>query len=370
MEVSLPQVAAFFRQHQQHDEHQAAASVCVGPSFGPSYAGSHGSAGGGDVDAGCCRSDGGHTGVCGGAAKGSPEPGLVQQSLSQVWLIVVQWDGHVGSTVYFCALYACFAVFRRSQVVCKVVTTQIISRVRSRQMFRNSSADRGTIPIDDTVNERAASVIQGTNGRTALQLLSQGGAGRTSPRDNAKTPDALTDVVPRRQGGSLRCHKGGVLVSEPGGAQGDRPRRVFVRANCHLHHTSAALSSDCGGAPTTSSGVSADCWHSRTTLFEVPRGWALGEGVSEGEGRWVAGDGLVYAPLCCSCSGCRSAQVGEKAVGAGLCGQDLIGRSWFYSIRVQADGIVDETSPKELVLPAQVAVDRAPSLTNPAFGEA
>lgn len=225
-------------------------------------------------------------------------------------------------------------------------------------MFKTSSLERGTIPIHDTMDERAANVIQGTTGRTALQPLSQGAAGRTSHRDDAKTHTALTDLAPSRPDRSLRC-KGGVLISEPGDAQGDRPRRVFVRANCHLYRTSVALSSDRGETLTTSSWVGAENFLNRTTLLEVPRGWVLGGGVSEGEGRWVAGDGLVYAPLCCSCSGCRSAQVGEKVIGAGLQGQDLIGRAWFYSTRVQDDGgIIDETSPKELLLPTQVAMDR------------
>lgn len=245
-----------------------------------------------------------------------------------------------------------------------------ISRARPWQMFKISSVDCGTSPVHGAVNERAASVIQGTNGRTALQLLSQGGAGRASLRDDAKTPDALTDLVPGRPDESLRCHKGGVLVSQPGDAQRDRPRLVFVRANCHLYRTSVALSSDHGETPTTSSWVSAENLRNKTTLLEVPQGWVLGGGVSEGEGRWVAGDGLVYAPLHCSCSGCRSAQVGEKVVGAGLHGQDLIGRAWFYSTRVQANGIVDEMNPKELVLPTQIAIDGAPSVATPAFAEA
>lgn len=227
-------------------------------------------------------------------------------------------------------------------------------------MFNTGSLDRGTTPIHDTVSKRAANVIQGTNGRTALQLLSQRGAGRTTPRDDAKTPAALSNLAPSRPDGSLRCHEGCVLISEPGDAQGDRPRRVFVRANCYLYRTSAALSSDRGETPTTSSWTGAENLHSnRATLLEVPRGWALGGGVSEGEGRWVAGDGLVYAPLRCSCSGCRSAQVGERVIGAGLQGQDLIGRAWFYSTCVQGGGgIVDETSPKELLLPSQVGMDR------------
>lgn len=78
--------------------------------------------------------------------------------------------------------------------------------------------------------------------------------------------------------------------------------------------------------------------------------------MTEGEGRWVAGDGLVYAPLFCSCTGCGSVPVGEVAVGAGLHGQDLIGRAWFYPTRVHFNGVVlDETSPAELLLPAHAA---------------
>lgn len=220
-------------------------------------------------------------------------------------------------------------------------------------MFRKSSAERAATPIDNVASGRAASVIQGTNGRTALQLLSQGSVERTTTRRDspkAKTSTERPDPAPRRPTGSLWCRPGGTLVSQPAtSSPGDFSRRVLVRGNCHLFRASATLSSHME--------QSSDPRHNTTTLLEVPRGWAPGGGLSEGEGRWVAADGLVYAPLFCSCSGCGSAPVGEKAVGAGLDGRDLIGRAWFFPARVQADGgsVFDETSPKELLLPTYVA---------------
>lgn len=93
-------------------------------------------------------------------------------------------------------------------------------------------------------------------------------------------------------------------------------------------------------------------------MLEAPRSWTLGEYVLEGDGRWIASDGLVYVPLVCSCLGCGSAQVGAKAVGAGLGGEDLIGRAWFFVDRVEADGVDAWDSPQQLVLPANVAVMR------------
>lgn len=218
-------------------------------------------------------------------------------------------------------------------------------------MFRNSSADRGPTQISNAANGRGASVIQGTNGRTALQPLSQGSARQTAPRDNPDTPAARTDSAPSRAHDRMWCRMGASFVMIPAegfptaeGTQRARPRRVLVRADCHLYRTNASLPAP--GCVETA------------TLLEFPRqGWTLTSCMSEGEGRWVAGDGLVYAPLFCSCTGCGSVPVGEMAVGAGLHGQDLIGRAWFYPTRVHFDGIVlDETSPRELVLPSHVSM--------------
>lgn len=88
VEVSLPLVEAFFRQHQPQEDRRHAvqpeASACADSTLA-----------GGNGDAGCCAGGSGGTGDCGegrggleykpeAAAEGSPEPGPVQQSLSQV----------------------------------------------------------------------------------------------------------------------------------------------------------------------------------------------------------------------------------------------------------------------------------------------
>ncbi|CAM9384847.1 unnamed protein product [Ectocarpus fasciculatus] len=293
VELSLPLVEAFFRQHQpQQDQHQAVqpeASACAGSTSV-----------GGDGDAGCCAGVSGGTGDCGeslgglehkleGAAEESPDPRPVQQSLSQ--------------------------------------------------MFRQGCA--ASNPADDPANGGAASLTQGTDGRTALQLLSQGtttNVPRVNPTMHEKP---YADPEPRRPDGSLWCRMGGALIS--GAPQGaisgvgvDGPRRATPRASTHLYRTNVALTSD---LTTRSSGGREDGLRDANTVIEVPRGWPLVENVSEGEGRWVAGDGLVYAPLYCSCPGCRLAHVGEKVVGAGLGLQDTIGLAWFFPSLVDAVGV-------------------------------
>ena len=224
-------------------------------------------------------------------------------------------------------------------------------------MFRQRPAECGPTPTraPAAATGKAVSVIQGTNGRTALQLLSQGSSpGNTTLRHSTKESAVRPDPAPRRPAGSVWCPSGRVLVSQPAaGSPAGVSRRVFVRGNCHLYGASAA--------PPSSAADQCSDWRSKTmALLEVPRGWAPGEGLSEGEGRWVAGDGLVYAPLFCSCSGCGSTPVGEKAVGSGLFGQDLIGHAWFFPARVQTvDGdrvsVLDETNAVELFLPAHAA---------------
>ena len=91
VEASLPQVASFFRSHQpQDDPHQeeAPASVTVelpaGPPLDPPLVGYRD--GGSDGEAGGPASQGPDQAASElrGAVKGSPEPALVQQSLSQV----------------------------------------------------------------------------------------------------------------------------------------------------------------------------------------------------------------------------------------------------------------------------------------------
>lgn len=233
-------------------------------------------------------------------------------------------------------------------------------------MFKNSSADRSRTPLSDATNGEAPSVIQDTSGRAALQPLSQGSARQTPPRVNPETPAPPTDPAPSRLHDRLWCHMGASCVMIPTGdlptaesAQRARPRRVLVRKESHLYRTNASLPvPDCIKTPTTSSRV-CDWWENAATLLELPReGWTLTSCMTEGDGRWVAEDGLVYAPLFCSCTGCGSVPVGEVAVAAGLHGQDLIGRAWFYPTRVHFNGIVlDETSPTELLLPTHAAVD-------------
>lgn len=237
-------------------------------------------------------------------------------------------------------------------------------------MFKNSgSADCSPAPLRDTTNGAAASVVQCASGRTALQPLSQGGAAEAPPCDNPDTRTPPTDPGRSLLHDRMWCRMGGSFVVIPAGgglppadraAQRARPRRVFVRAESHLYRANASLPAPgCPETPTTSSGVvSAGWWSDAATLLEFPReGWTLTSCTTEGEGRWVAGDGLVYAPLFCSCTGCGSVPVGEVAVGAGLRGQDLIGRAWFYPTRVHFNGVVlGETSPTELLLPAHAAL--------------
>lgn len=207
-------------------------------------------------------------------------------------------------------------------------------------MFRQGCA--ASNPTDDPANGGAASLTQGTDGRTALQLLSQGtttNVPRVTPTIAAhEKPHA--DPEPRRPEGSLWCRKGGALISgAPRGAISgvgvDGPRLATAMASTHLYRTIIALTSDC----TTSSGGREDGLPDAATVIEVPRGWPLVEKVSQGEGRWVAGDGLVYAPLYCSCPGCRLAHIGEKVIAAGLGFQKTIGLAWFFPSLVHAVGI-------------------------------
>lgn len=244
-------------------------------------------------------------------------------------------------------------------------------------MFSKSSTENGATlwsPIDRTpAKGRAASLIQGTNGRTALQLLSQAGTctGIFSPSSvntlvNPPAPKVCPDLVSGRQGGSFVSHNahctGGVLISEPAGggnatenASRRRPRRVLVRGGSHLHRVATMSSADVLDVSDPSHGISADT-RDIYVLLEAPRGWELGDYVSEGRGRWVLDDQLVYAPLVCSCTGCDGAQIGEKAIGAGLRGDDLIGRAWFFAARMNTDGVDDLTVREELVLPARCLV--------------
>lgn len=207
-------------------------------------------------------------------------------------------------------------------------------------MFRQGCA--ASNPPDDAANGGAASLTQGTDGRTALQLLSQGTTNvpRVNPTITAhEKPRA--DPEPKRPEGSLWCRKGGALISgAPRGAISgvggvDGPHRATARAGTHLYRTNVALTSDW----TTSSGGRENDLRDEATVIEAPRGWPLVESVSEGEGRWVAGDGLVYAPLYCSCPGCGLAHIGEKVIAAGLGSQEAIGLAWFFPSLVHAVGI-------------------------------
>eukprot|EP00903_Cladosiphon_okamuranus_P014456 g13412.t1 len=310
VEASLPHVDYFFRSHQPEDE-----QIPVGTSPDPSLVGSHdgaGGQGGGSVSRGPVQA----ALAASSAVKGSPEPVLVQQSLSQ--------------------------------------------------MFKNSSADRGASPLSDATNGAAASVFQNTSGRAALHPLSRGNATQTLPSSNPETSALHTDPEPSRLHDRMWCRMGASFVMIPTGdrptaesARRVRPRRVLVRQESHLYRTNASLPVPaCVEIPTTSSGV-CDWWENPAALLEFPReGWTRTSCMTEGDGRWVAEDGLVYAPLFCSCTGCGSVPIGEVAVAAGLHGQDLIGRAWFYSTRVHFNGVVlDETSPTELLLPTHAAME-------------
>lgn len=282
-------------------------------------------------------------------------------------------------------------------------------------MFSNSSADRieerrSPIGGNTIMSQRSATLIQGTNGRTALQLLSQSRAPtRTaslpnakpiSPQTPARNPDPFTrspgsvarnpdpvarspdsvarspDPVSKGRDGTFWCRSaqctGGALISEPEGrcnlgeqtCPPPRPRRITPPVNCHLYRTAPPTQSVAGGITTSTSpkGTNPDCGAAAPVLLEAPRGWTLGDYVSEGQGRWMSDDGMVYAPLFCSCTGCCSVYVGEKAIGAGLGGEDLIGRSWFFTALVDADSVVEAGSPRELTLPSRLAVvDQPPS---------
>lgn len=285
-------------------------------------------------------------------------------------------------------------------------------------MFQNGYVDHDRAetragPIDsNAISQRSATLIQGTNGRTALQLLSQSKAltratslpnvKHTSPktpewnpdliaRDSdplmaldgdpiARNPDPIArnpnpiagdhDPVSKGRDGTFWCRSvectGGALISEPVdrcslGRQTcppPRPRRVAAPANCHLYRN--APSQSLVGDDMMSTNSSVDC-RAAPVLLEAPRGWMLGDNVTEGQGRWVSDDGLVYAPLFCAHTGCRSVYVGEKAIAAGLGGEDMVGRSWFFAAVVEANGVGEKGSPRELVLPARLAATHQPS---------
>lgn len=216
----------------------------------------------------------------------------------------------------------------------------------------------------------AASPVQGNNSYTTVGSLPQGGE-RTetsflakSNIDNTNTPHPHPERAFKQRPIGFYCRSVGctrdALVSAPVGAGSmeqacRRQRRVLVDINCHLYRVAASLSSkDFNSTPCSLSGV---CAERRDTavLLEAPRGWALGDKVSMGIGRWVSSDGLVYAPLFYS-SKCGSVQVGEKAVGAGLGGENLIGRAWFFPSQVEPEGDLDySASPKVLELPTSAA---------------
>eukprot|EP00752_Nemacystus_decipiens_P006081 g5489.t1 len=321
VEASLAQAASFFQSHPPQDiQHLAAAPDAAGPPLDPFLPRCHDDGAGDLVGGSAGRIPEQATSESCGAVEVSQEPALVQQSLSQI--------------------------------------------------FKNSSAGScPTSPLTGPTNGEAASVIQGTSGRPALHPLSQWSARQSPPRDSPETPVApATDPAPNRVLDRMWCRMGASFVMIPAGGglpmaegtQRTRPRRVFVRADSHLYRTNASLPAPgCAEMPPTPSGVSAGWSGDAATLLEFPReGWTLTSSMTEGEGRWVADDGLVYAPLFCSCTGCGSVPVGEVAIGAGLRGQDLIGRAWFYPTRVHFNGIVlDETFPTELVLPAHVTAD-------------
>ena len=150
------------------------------------------------------------------------------------------------------------------------------------------------------------------------------------------------------------------LVSEPvrnlSEPSRSRPRRVAVTEG-HLWGVAAATVAGgalAGDALAASILAGIDSHHSYI-LLEAPKDWVLGEHVFEGDGRWIAGDEMVYAPLFCPCTGCQNTQIGEKALAAGQGGYQLIGRAWFFPSRVKSEGFTDSSSPEQLLVPAHVA---------------
>lgn len=168
----------------------------------------------------------------------------------------------------------------------------------------------------------------------------------------ATIPDTIHAVENRRDGRPAFYCRDGIaqnphaLASEAVGSfdgEATRPRRVTVRGGCHLYSVATASKFEGG-----------ESWNNEADLLEAPRGWTLGEHVSEGCGQWVAKDGLVYAPLFCEGKGGDLMHVGEKALGAGLGGEDLVGRAWFFPRVVDTVGVDTSRTQQKLVLPTYV----------------
>lgn len=134
-------------------------------------------------------------------------------------------------------------------------------------------------------------------------------------------------------------------TSEGGDDSGDAqlPCLVTVWGGCHLYRIAVEL--ECGDGDDKSSSVD---------VLEVPRGWRLEKCVSEGDGRWIAKDGLVYAPLYCKGKSGSLVHVGEKVIGAGLDGGHLIGRVWFFPRMVDVEGLGVSKSQGDLVFPTRI----------------
>lgn len=210
-------------------------------------------------------------------------------------------------------------------------------------------------PSVDKKRDVSASPEQRSNKSTVLGLA-------TSPTGKVKPVSPSNAVVPTpaargRRDRGFYCRSpeciGGALVSAPNGDTAEpcffRPRLVSVQESHLCRVAKAVVAANTSVASTV---ANADSCHS--CVLEAPKGWVLGEYVSEGEGRWVADDGLVYAPLFCSCAGCCRTHVGEKAIGAGLEGFDLIGRTWFFVSVVEAEDL-DSVDPVRLTFPSQMA---------------
>lgn len=239
-------------------------------------------------------------------------------------------------------------------------------------MFQGTQEHQASAPsyaINSVVGDDSAGPNSGTHGRVVLGALSaqtrvletdERGTSATDHRSRLQSPSDQPCSPPRWQSPGFYCRsdrcEGGALASQPVGGGAcpektcDGPRRVVVRENCHLG--SAASKSSCPDQGTIrQSSPPLQAAQSRLSLLEAPRSWVLGKSLSCGDARWVASDRLVYASLSCSCSGCGFAHVGEMVVAAGLGGDHLIQRAWFFTDRVESDGI-DRGADVELHIPA------------------
>lgn len=148
------------------------------------------------------------------------------------------------------------------------------------------------------------------------------------PKDSGKKRRGVLccprDMRARGEALAYEAVGGGRNQAERVGGDVGLLRRVSVRDGSELYR--AATESGEDGDPS-----------GEVELIEVPAGWEVGQHVSQGQGRWVPRDGLVYASLSCQREYGAPVHVGEKALAAGPGRVHLIGRSWFFPSAIDMD---------------------------------